>query len=168
MSKGGMKRRTFGALTAGAVVAGSLPARAADKVLRFVQNGNMTILDPIWTTAYVTRTHGYFIYDTLFSMNEKNEVKPQMVDKYEVSADKTQWTFTLRDGLEWHDGKPVAPADCIQSVKRWGARDAMGLKLMDFVKDWKVVDAKTFTMILKEPYGLVLESLGKPSSNVPS
>src|ERR1700742_4336215 len=154
MKKTGMKRRTFGALTAGAAFAtGSAitttPARAADKILKFVQNGNMTILDPIWTTAYVTRTHGYFIYDTLFSMDEHNVVKPQMVDKYEVSADKTQWTFTLRDGLEWHDGKPVTSEDCIPSIKRWGARDSMGLKLMDFVKEWKVVDDKTFIMILK-------------------
>ena len=84
MKKTGMKRRTFGALTAGAAVvaaggtATTRSARAADKVLKFVQNGNMTILDPIWTTAYVTRTHGYFIYDTLFSMDANNEAKPIM------------------------------------------------------------------------------------------
>ena len=132
-----------------------------------MQNGNLTILDPIWTTAYVTRDHGYLIYDTLFATDENNAVKPQMVDKYEVSADKTLWTFTLRDGLEWHDGKPVTSEDCIASIKRWGARDPMGQKLMDFVKEFKAVDAKTFTMELKEPYGLVLDSLGKPSSNVP-
>ena len=143
------------------------PALAQGKVLKFVQNGNLTILDPIWTTAYVTRNHGYFIYDTLFASDENNAVKPQMVDKYEVSADKTVWTFTLRDGLEWHDGKPVTSEDCIASIKRWGARDAMGQKLMDFVKEFKEVDAKTFQMVLKEPYGLVLDSLGKPSSQVP-
>ena len=154
-------------LAAGVFVAVTVTARAADKVLKFVQNGNMTILDPIWTTAYVTRTHGYFIYDTLFSMDANNEVKPQMVDKYEVSADKTLWTFTLRDGLEWHDGTPVTSEDCIPSIQRWGRRDAMGLKLMDFVAEFKAVNPKTFTMKLKEPYGLVLESLGKPSSNVP-
>ena len=57
-----------------------------------------------------------------------------MVDKYEVSPDKTLWTFTLRDGLEWHDGKPVTSEDCIASIKRWGARDPMGQKLMDFVE----------------------------------
>src|ERR1700676_4183852 len=80
MKKNGMKRRTFGALTAGAVVAAGAgtttnTARAAGgKVLRFVQNGNMTILDPIWTTAYVTRNHGYFIYDTLFASDESNTV----------------------------------------------------------------------------------------------
>ena len=162
-----MMRRTLAALAAGAVLASAGSALAQNKVLRFVQNGNLTILDPIWTTAYVTRNHGYLIYDTLFASDENNAVKPQMVDKYEVSPDKTVWTFTLRDGLEWHDGKPVTSEDCIASIQRWGKRDAMGLKLMDFVKEFKAVDAKTFQMVLKEPYGLVLDSLGKPSSNVP-
>ena len=165
-------RRTFAAAAAGAILSAGLaieagPARAQDKVLRFVQNGNLTILDPIWTTAYVTRNHGYLIYDTLFAMDENNAIKPQMVDKYEVSPDKTVWTFTLRDGLEWHDGKPVTSEDCIASIQRWGKRDTMGIKLMEFVKDYKAVDAKTFQIVLKEPYGLVLDSLGKPSSNVP-
>ena len=160
-------RRTLAAAAAGAFLAGAAPALAQGKVLKFVQNGNLTILDPIWTTAYVTRDHGYMIYDTLFSTDEKNEVKPQMVDKYEVSADKTLWTFTLRDGLEWHDGQPVTAEDCVVSIKRWAARDSMGQKLMEFVTEVKPVDAKTFTIKLKEPYGLVLDSLAKQSSNVP-
>jgi peptide/nickel transport system substrate-binding protein len=162
-----MTRRTLAALAAGTILAASGPALAQGKVLKFVQNGNLTILDPIQTTAYVTRNHGYFIYDTLFSSDENNAVKPQMVDKYEVSADKLTWTFTLRDGLEWHDGKPVTSEDCIASLQRWGKRDAMGTKLMDFVKEFKAVNDKTFQMIMKEPYGLVLATLGKPSSNVP-
>ncbi|MBV8411807.1 MAG: ABC transporter substrate-binding protein, partial [Alphaproteobacteria bacterium] len=163
-----LTRRTLGALTAGAALSAAAPGFTQQgKVLRFVQNGNLTILDPIWTTAYVTRNHGYFIYDTLFATDGNNAVQPQMVDKYEVSPDKTVWTFTLRDGLEWHDGKPVTSEDCIASIQRWGKRDAMGLKLMDFVKEFKKVDDKTFQMVLKEPYGLVLDSLGKPSSNVP-
>ena len=73
-------RRTLAALAAGAVLAGAGPALAQGKVLKFVQNGNLTILDPIWTTAYVTRNHGYFVYDTLFASDEQNAVKPQMVD----------------------------------------------------------------------------------------
>jgi peptide/nickel transport system substrate-binding protein len=161
-----VRQAALGALVVGSI-AGPLAAPAAAQTLRVVQNGNLTILDPIWTTAYVTRNHGYLIYDTLFSADEKYAIKPQMVDKYEVSADKTIWTFTLRDGLEWHDGTPVTSEDCIASIKRWGARDPMGQKLMDFTKDFKAVDAKTFQLILKEPYGLVLDSLGKPSSNVP-
>src|SRR5260370_20758296 len=160
-------RRTLAAIAAGAVLTATGPVLAQGKVLKFVQNGNLTILDPIWTKAYVTRNHGYLIYDTLFAADENNAVKPQMVDKYEVSPDKTVWTFTLRDGLEWHDGKPVTSEDCIASIQRWGKRDTMGIKFMDFVKEYKAVDAKTFQIVLKEPYGLVLDSLGKPTSNVP-
>ena len=163
-------RSIAAAFAAGSAALALVPRVAgadARKALRFVQNGNLTILDPIWTTAYVTRDHGYMIYDTLFATDETNAVKPQMVDKHEVSADKTLWTFTLRDGLEWHDGKPVTAEDCVASLKRWGARDPMGQKLMDFVVELKPVDAKTFTLKLKEPYGLVLDTLGKPSSNVP-
>ncbi|MBX9943328.1 MAG: ABC transporter substrate-binding protein [Reyranella sp.] len=160
-------RRTLAAIAAGAVVAAAGPVMAQGKTLKVVQHGNLTILDPVWTTAYVTRNHGYLIYDTLFAADGDYAVKPQMVDTYTVSPDKTVWTFTLRDGLEWHDGKPVTSADCIASLQRWGKRDAMGLKLMDFVKEFKEVDGKTFQMVLKEPYGLVLDTLGKPSSNVP-
>src|SRR6516165_2572375 len=115
-------RRTLAAMAACAALATAAPVLAQGKVLRFVQNGNLTILDPIWTTAYVTRNHGYFVYDTLFASDENNAVKPQMVDKHEVSPDKTVWTFTLRDGLEWHDGKPVTSEDCIASIQRWGKR----------------------------------------------
>ena len=162
-----ISRRALAAGVATLALLAAAPALGQGKVLKFVQNGNLTILDPIWTTAYVTRDHGYMIYDTLFSTDEKNEVKPQMVDKYDVSADKTLWTFTLRDGLEWHDGQPVTAEDCVVSIKRWAARDSMGQKLMEFVTELKPVDAKTFTLKLKEPYGLVIDSLGKQSSNVP-
>jgi len=132
-----------------------------------VMHSDLKILDPIWTTAYIVRNHGYMVWDTLFSFDEKFEVKPQMVDKYDISADKLTYSFTLRDGLEWHDGKPVTAEDCVASIKRWGAKDSMGQKLLGVTKELKVVDAKTFQLILKEPYGLVLQSLGKPSSNVP-
>src|SRR5690349_3980600 len=147
------------ALAVALALAPGFSAAQDKKTLKFVQAGNLTVLDPIFTTAYVTRDHGYMLYDTLFSSDENNAVKPQMVDRYEVSADKTLWTFTLRDGLEWHDGKPVTSADCVPSLKRWMARDPMGQKLRDFVADFAVVNDKTFTMKLKEPYGLVLDSL---------
>ena len=140
---------------------------AVAKTLRVSLHSDLKIVDPIWTTALITVNHGYMIYDTLFALDDKLAVKPQMVDRYETSADRLTWIFTLRDGLEWHDGMPVTAEDCVASLKRWGARDAMGQKLMDFVKDFKAVDDKTFQMILKEPYGLVLDSLGKPSSQVP-
>ena len=86
---------------------------------------------------------------------------------WKVSDDKLTYTFTLRDGLKWHDGTPVTAEDCVASLKRWGSNDGMGQKLMDFTASIEATDARTITLKLKEPYGLVLESIGKPSSLVP-
>ncbi|MFI5033612.1 MAG: ABC transporter substrate-binding protein, partial [Reyranellales bacterium] len=135
--------------------------------LKVVMLSDLKILDPIWTTAYIVRDHGYMIYDTLLALDAKLAIQPQMLDSWKVSDDKLTYTFILRDGLKFHDGAPVTAEDCVASLKRWGARDAMGQKLMQFTKELTVVDPKTFTLTLKEPYGMVLESLAKPSSSVP-
>ena len=164
----GYSRRSTFAIAAAAVAAIGLAAPAhAQKTLRAVMHSDLKIVDPIWTTAYIVRNHGYMIYDTLFSQDEKGEIKPQMVDKYQVSADGLTYTFTLRDGLAWHDGPPVKSEDCVASIKRWAAKDATGQKMMSFVASVDAVDDKTFAIKLKEPTGLVLIGLGKPSSNVP-
>ncbi|HWP14279.1 MAG TPA: ABC transporter substrate-binding protein [Xanthobacteraceae bacterium] len=146
----------------------ALPCSAnAQVTLKAVMHSDVKIVDPIWTTAYITRNHGYMVYDTLFAMDEKGEIKPQMVDKHDVSADKLTYTFTLRDGLLWHDGKPVTAEDCVASIKRWAAKDSLGQKVMGFVDSITAGDAKTFTVKLKEQTGLLIFALGKPSSNVP-
>jgi peptide/nickel transport system substrate-binding protein len=160
-------RRTLCALVAAAAVPLFAGDALAQKTLRFVPHSDLKILDPIWTTAYITRNHGYMVYDTLFGMDEKGEIKPQMVDKYDVSADKLTHTLTLRDGLMWHDDKPVTAEDCVASIKRWSAKDSMGQKLMSFVTSLEAPDAKTIVIKVKEPTGLVTSALGKPSSNVP-
>ncbi len=150
-----------------AVAAAMLSAASAEKVLRVVPHADLKNVDPIWTTAYITRNHGYMVYDTLFAVDADGEVHPQMIGEYSLSDDGLTWTFTLRDGLKWHDGDPVTTADIIPSIQRWGKRDGMGQKLMDFTEAMTAVDDKTFTLKLKEPYGLVLDSLGKISSNTP-
>src|ERR1041385_2508256 len=135
----------------------ALPCSAnAQVTLKAVMHSDVKIVDPIWTTAYITRNHGYMIYDTLFATDAKGEIKPQMVDKYEVSADQKTYTLTLRDGLLWHDGKPVTAEDCVASIKRWAAKDSMGQKLMTFVKDVTAANPKTLRIVLNEPTGLVL------------
>jgi peptide/nickel transport system substrate-binding protein len=100
-------------------------------------------------------------------MDAKFQVTPQMVDKYELSSDKLTYTFTLRDGLKFHDGAAVRSADCIASLDRWSKRDALGQKLAEATDAWTAVDDKTFRLKLKKPFPLALEALAKPSSNVP-
>ena len=121
-------------------------AASAQSTLRVVMLSDLKILDPIWTTAYIVRDHGYMVYDTLLAMDAQLTVKPQMANSWKVSDDKLTYTFVLRDGLKFHDGQPVTAEDCVASLKRWGARDAMGQKLMQFTKEMAVVDAKTFTL----------------------
>src|SRR5713101_5699789 len=121
------KRRALvrAALAAALCAAAALPGTrqaAAETVLRAVMHSDLKILDPIWTTAYISRNHGYMIYDTLFATDAKGEIKPQMVGNYDLSADKLTYTMTLRDGLVWHDGKPVTAEDCVASIKRWGQK----------------------------------------------
>ena len=142
-------------------------ASAQDKVLKFIAQADLRILDPITTTAYITRNHGYMVYDTLFATDAKFQVQPQMVDKWEISKDKRSYTFTLRDGLKFHDGQPVRSADCIASLERWGKRDALGQKLAEATDTWTAVNDKTFKLKLKKPFPLTLDALGKLSSNVP-
>jgi peptide/nickel transport system substrate-binding protein len=100
-------------------------------------------------------------------MDQNFEPRPQMVDTWTVSDDRRTWTFKLRDGLKWHDGSDVTAEDCVASLQRWAKRDGMGQQLFREVASLTATDAKTFIMILREPYGLVLESLGKLSANVP-
>ncbi len=142
-------------------------AAQAQKTLRVVAHSDLKIIDPIWTTAYIVRNHGYMIYDTLFAQDAKGEIKPQMVGDYTVSADQLTHTMILRDGLNWHDGPPVTAEDCVASIKRWSARDPMGLKLQAFVETITAKDARTIEIKLKTPTGLVIQALGKPSSNAP-
>ena len=145
----------------------AVPAAAQQKTIRAVMHSDLKVLDPIWTTANIVRNHGYMVWDTLFAMDAEMRVQPQMVDRWTVSDDGKTYTFTLREGLKFHDGAPVTAEDCIASIRRWGARDSTGVKLLGFVAGFEPVDARTFRMVLKEPYGLVLDSLAKPGSSTP-
>jgi peptide/nickel transport system substrate-binding protein len=149
------------ALLALVFLASMTPVQAAsDKTLRAVVNADLKIIDPTWSTAYVTIRHGYLVYDTLFALNSKYEPKPQMVDTYSISPDALTYTFTLRAGMKWHDGAPVTAADCVASLKRWAIRNAMGQQITKALDAYEVVDALTFRIKLKQPFGLVLEALG--------
>jgi peptide/nickel transport system substrate-binding protein len=135
--------------------------------LRFIPHADLKVLDPVWTTAYITRNHGYMVYDVLFALDEHLKIQPQMVDSWEMSQDNLRYTFTLRQGLSFHDGTPVTAHDAVASLKRWGQRDVMGKQLMGATARLEALDDKTFVLELKEPFGLVLDALAKPSSNVP-
>jgi peptide/nickel transport system substrate-binding protein len=152
-----------GAAAAAAAMALGAPSVHAEndrQTLRFVAHADLKVLDPVWTTAYSTRNHSYLVYDTLFGTDENLRVQPQMVDRTTVSPDGMKYTFTLRDGLRWHDGQPVLSEDCVESLKRWGRVYRFGQLLMAHTEKIAVVDKKTFTLELTERFGPVLDALG--------
>jgi peptide/nickel transport system substrate-binding protein len=168
----GLTRRRFG-LASGAAAALAFPmlrARAAgddSKTLRFIVQSDLRVLDPIWTTAYVTRNHGYMVFDTLFAIDSKFQPHPQMVGDFNVSFDKLTYSFALRDGLKFHDGQPVRGADCVASLKRWMARDVLGQTLATTIADMKGGNDKNFSIHLKEPFPLLIDAVAKVSSLAP-
>lgn len=142
-------------------------AQSPAKTLRFIPQADLRSIDPIWTTAYVTRNFGYLVFDTLFALDKDFKPQPQMVDKWSTSDDKLGWSFTLRPGLKWHDGTKVTAADCVASIQRWGKRDPFGQKLLDVVDAMAADSEDSFTIKLKSPFPLMLNALGKLSSNTP-
>jgi len=158
--------RVLAIAAAATSLAFTAPANA-QKVIRAVMHSDLKIIDPIWTTALISGAHGYMVYDTLFALDADLKIRPQMVESWQVSADKLTWTFVLREGQEWHDGTPVTAEDCVASLKRWGARDSMGQKLLANAAELVAADPRTIRLVLKQPYGLVLQSLAKSGSNVP-
>src|SRR5580698_3312616 len=120
------------------------PSLAGAKTITAVMHSDLR--DPgMMTTAYITRDYGYMVYDTLLATDANFKVQPQMAD-WKVSDDKLTYTFTLRDGLKWHDGTPVTAEDCVASLQRWARNDSMGQKLMDFTASLEATDAKTITL----------------------
>src|SRR5438067_2634756 len=168
-----LTRRDFGkAAAAAALAASAFPSRSHaassdKKTLRFIPQTDVQVLDPIWTTAYVTRNHGYMVFDTLFAIDSKFKPHPQMCEGFEVSSDKLNYSFVLRNGLKFHDGQPVRGADCVASLKRWMARDALGQTLARVIADMKDGDDKNFSIHLKEPFPLLIDGLAKISSLAP-
>jgi peptide/nickel transport system substrate-binding protein len=161
-----MDRRTFIKAAAGVVGAGALAApaiaqRGGARVLRFVPQADLANFDPIWNTQYVVRNAAALVWDMLYGFDDKLQPRRQMVESEEVSSDGRVWTFRLRPGLKFHDGERVLATDVVASLKRWQARDNMGLMLRDIQDELAAVDDSTFRWVLKNPYPKLLIALGK-------
>ena len=154
-----MKRRTFLATAAMAGLAAPAVGQQS-RALRFVPQGNLPALDPVWTTAIVVRNHAFLIWDTLYGVGEDLVAKPQMVAGHETSADGLRWTLTLRPDLKFHDGEQVRSADCIPSIVRWGRRNGFGQQLLAQLDEMRVIDDRRFEIRLKSPFAHLPYALG--------
>jgi peptide/nickel transport system substrate-binding protein len=159
-----MKRRTF---LKGAIAATVAPpvaraqVKSAARVLKFVPEADVTVLDPVLTTVNVTRFHALMIWDQLYGIDRDLRPHPQMVEGHTVEDDGKRWTFRLREGLRFHDGEPVRGRDCIASIRRWAARDSLGQALMARVAEMSAPEDRVFVIRLHRPFRLILDALAK-------
>jgi peptide/nickel transport system substrate-binding protein len=161
-----LPRRTLLHLAAGALAAPSIARAQSQRVLRFIPQSDVTALDPVWTSVYVTRNHAYMIFDTLYGQDLQFRTQPQMVAGHTTESDGKLWKLTLRDGLLFHDGTPVLARDCVASIRRWSKRDAFGQTLMATTDELSAPDDKTIQFRLKSPFPFLPEALGKVGINM--
>ena len=167
-----MKRRHFltGLTLAGA--ASSLPRpslaqSAGSRTLIFVPQANLTSLDPVWTTATVTRNFAYLVYDTLYAVDEKLQPQPQMAQGHTIDDSGKRWTITLRPGLKFHDGSRVRAIDCAASIKRWMKRDTLGQTLASRTDAIETPNDTTIVFRLSKPFASLAWALGKSQPSPP-
>jgi peptide/nickel transport system substrate-binding protein len=164
-----MQRRTFLAASAAALALPAVVRAQGKRVLKFIPQSDLAIVDPVWTTAYVTRNHGYMVFDTLYGQTGQKggfAATPQMVAGHTAEDGGKTWKLTLRDGLMFHNGDKVLARDCVASIKRWGARDAFGQALMQRTDDLSAPDDKTILFRLKQPFALLPDALCHAASNM--
>ncbi len=158
-----MNRRDFLAAGLGAALARPALAQPAP-VLRMVPQANLTSIDPIWTTANITRNHAFMVYDTLYGLDSELRPQPQMAAGHAVEDDGKQITITLRDGLFFHDGAPVLARDAVASIKRWMVRNPFGQKLASVTQQVAALDDRRLEFRLAAPFPLLTAALASIAS----
>lgn len=167
--KSHVRGASLGLAAGAALIAGigaAMPALAQDNTITAVMHSGLRVLDPIITTAHITRNHGYMVYDVLVAVDENFAPQPQMAD-WTISDDNLTYTFTLRDGLKFHDGAPVTAADAVASLQRWGKRDSGGQLIFDVTESLEATDDKTIVWKLKSAFPALLDTVGKQSAVPP-
>jgi peptide/nickel transport system substrate-binding protein len=156
-----ISRRTLLTGAAAALAHPALSQTERSRTLLFVPQANLTSLDPIWTTATVTRNYAYLVYDTLYGTDEALRPQPQMAEGHTVEDNGTRWVIRLREGLLFHDNTPVRSRDCIASLARWMRRDSLGGTIASLLEAMEAPDDRTLVIRLKRPFPPLLNALAK-------
>ena len=153
-------------MTAAALLVPAASFAQEETTITAVMHSGLRVLDPVITTAHITRDHAYMIYDVLTAVDENFAPQPQMAS-WETSDDGLVYTFTLRDGLVFHDGAPVTGADVVASLTRWGKRDSGGQLIFDATESLEATDDKTVVWTLTKPFGPLIDVISKQSAVPP-
>jgi len=134
-------------------------------IIRVGVMGEAPALDSHWTTATITDILTGHLYEGLYTLDENRRPVPMLAEGMPtVSQDGLTYTFKLRQGVKFHNGKEMTSEDVVPSLKRWGQRSIRGRPLFASVAELRAVDKYTVEMRLKERSAIVLIALALPSS----
>ncbi len=163
------RRAILKTISAGAVALAApriVSAAAETATLRFVPQADLSVLDPVFTTAYVTRNHAFMVFDTLYGIDAAFNPQPQMLAGHTVEQDGKLWRLTLRPGLTFHDGEPVLAKDAVASIRRWAQRDAFGSALLAATDEITAPSDRVVQLRLNKPFPMLPLAMGHGSNTM--
>lgn len=111
-------------------------------------------LDPHQTVAAGTREVLFNIFEGLVKPNSDGEMIPAVAEKYELSEDGTTYTFTLREGVKFHNGQTVTAEDVVYSINRCAAvpegQEKPLVAAFSAVKSVEALDEKTVAVTIAQ------------------
>ncbi len=165
MTHGRLFRKALFLAVAAIAVAGLSPDAAAQKKGGTIRVGNLgepPTLDAHWTTASITETLTNHLYEGLLTLDDDNKPIPMLAESLPaVSPDGLTYTFKLRRGIKFHNGKEMTSDDVVASLTRWSKQSIYGKDLFNYVTEGglRAVDKYTVELKLKEKVAIVLINL---------
>jgi len=130
--------------------------------LRVVAQASIGTLDCMFACGYVVMAVTDHVHEKLFAYDLNVTPKPVLTESWSVGNNGQSYTFTLRDGIKFHNGDDLTATDVVESFKRAAPDIASGQFLNDRLSEITVVDDLTLTMEFTEPVGVVLDALASP------
>jgi peptide/nickel transport system substrate-binding protein len=115
--------------------------------------GEAPSLDPMFTTATITKNLASQMFEGLLSNDLKLRPQPDLAESYEMSRDGKTATFKLRKGVTFHNGKEMTSADIVASLRRFTTLANRGKVIAGRMDDIKARDKHTVVMTFKQPTG---------------
>ncbi len=132
------------------------PVRGGDLV--FGQEANVNSLDQMTSSTISTRNIAMNIYESLMTRDENNRPILELAESMEEAGDGLSYTFRLRRGVTFHNGKPMTSADVAASFERYN-RIGLQRSTLDSVAGWETPDAHTFVIRMKQRQPTFIEAL---------
>ncbi|MGH6689179.1 MAG: ABC transporter substrate-binding protein [Gammaproteobacteria bacterium] len=133
-------------------------------VLKVAMIGEPPSLDLHWTTAVITQQITWHVYEALYTYDRNFTPIPMLAEGHTMSDGGRRYTFALRKGVRFHNGKEMTAADVVPSLNRWGKISTPGKPLWKNVEAVEAKDPYTVVIHLKEPSGSLLFGLGRPNA----